>query len=203
MKVVRSSVLFLVVVFVLLARVSHAEDAWSESYRLEALAKYKDAARVMDKLIKAEPKNDFAISRRAWLNYLRGAYNKAVEDYRKAIRLNPKSLDARLGLLLPLLAQQRWREASSSAKGILKEAPLNYYAHVRLMSSEAGERKWRTLADHAARVAAYYPSDATVQIYLARANARLKNTRAAREAYKRVLERIPGHAEATRFLKAR
>jgi tetratricopeptide (TPR) repeat protein len=177
-----------------------AVNPWVESYRLEALSQYDNAAKVMGSIIKNNPKNNFAVSRRGWLNYLRGAHNDSIRDYQKSLDINPESLDARLGLLLPLIAQQRWREVSSNANKALKIAPWNYYAHVRLMISEEGEKKWDTLAKHARKVSQRYPSDATVLVYLARANDWMKNNKEARRAYERVLERVHGHIEATQYL---
>jgi hypothetical protein len=68
------------------------------------------------------------------------------------------------------------------------------------MISEEGEKKWDTLAKHAEKVSQRYPSDATVLVYLARARAWMKNDSEARRTYKKVLERIPGHIEATQYL---
>lgn len=195
--------LFLLGMFVGLSLPLHAwsaMDPWAESYRLEALTQYEAAARSIEGLIKNNPRNEFAILRHGWLNYLRGAHNDAIRDYQKALDLNPNSLEARLGLMLPLVAQQRWREVASHANKVLAVAPWNYYAHVRLMISEEGERKWDTLAKHAQKVSRRYPSDATVLVYLARANNWLKNDSEARRAYEKVLERVPGHIEATQYL---
>jgi len=177
-----------------------ATDPWLESYRLEALTQYESAAKSLEVVIKDNPKNEFAILRHGWLNYLRGAQSEAIRDYKKALEINPQSLDARLGLILPLIAQQRWREAASHANKVLEVAPWNYYAHVRLMISEEGERKWDTLAKHAKNVHQHYPSDATVLVYLARANVWLRNDKEARRVYKQVLERVPGHIEAMQYL---
>jgi tetratricopeptide (TPR) repeat protein len=177
-----------------------AADPWAESYRLEALTQYETAAKGMDDILKDNPENEFAVMRRGWLNYLRGAHNDAIRDYQKALKMNPDSLDARLGLMLPLIAQQRWREVASNANKVLEVAPWNYYAHVRLMISEEGEKKWDTLAKHAQSVHQRYPSDATVLVYLARAHDWLKNDSAARSAYEQVLERVPGHIEASQYL---
>ena len=177
-----------------------AMDPWAESYRLESLTQYESAAKSIERIIKDNPKNEFAILRHGWLNYLRGAHNEAIRDYQKALDINPDSLDARLGLMLPLIAQQRWREVASQANKVLEVSPWNYYAHVRLMISEEGERKWDTLAKHARKVNQRYPSDATVLVYLARANDWLKNGKEARNAYGRVLRRVPGHIEATQYL---
>ena len=177
-----------------------AMDPWAESYRLEALTQYKSAAESLEKVIKDNPRHEFAILRHGWLNYLRGAHNESIRDYQKALDINPESLDARLGLMLPLIAQQRWREASSHAHKVLEVAPWNYYAHVRLMICEEGEKKWDTLAKHSRKVSQRYPSDATVLVYLARANDWLKNTDVARRTYEQVLERVPGHIESAQYL---
>lgn len=175
-------------------------DHWAESYRLESLAQYETAAKTMNQIINNNQRNDFAISRRAWLNYLRGAHNDSIRDYQRALEINPQSLDAHLGLLLPLLAQQRWREVTSYANKVLNESPWNYYAHIRLMIAEEGEKKWDTLAKHALQVSKRYPSDATILVYLARAYAWMKKDSEARSTYKLVLERVPGHIEASQYL---
>lgn len=177
-----------------------AVDPWTESYRLEALTQYDAAANALAPVIKVNPRHEFAILRQGWLNYLRGAHNESIQDYQKALDINPASLDARLGLMLPLIAQQRWREVASQADKVLAVAPWNYYAHVRLMISEEGERKWDSLAKHALKVSQHYPSDATVLVYLARANVWLQRDKEARRAYEQVLERVPNHIEALQYL---
>ena len=62
---------FLCTALLLLCAASRA-DVWSQSYTLEAEGKYDDAAALFDPLLKAEPGNEFARLRRAWLHYLAG-----------------------------------------------------------------------------------------------------------------------------------
>ncbi len=184
----------------LAAALAAAQTPWSDSYRLEAQGDYAAALSALRPVIDADPTHELAIMRTAWLQYLLGDYNSAIDDYERAAELNEQSLDARLGMLLPLLAQRRWREAAVIAQEVLSTAPWNYYAHVRLMVAEEGQRQWETLARHAHDVAARYPSDATVLVYLARAEARQGNLGPARRAYTQVLERYPAHEEALAFL---
>ncbi len=192
--------LFILGAGLLITSSAWAASPWAESYRLEALAQYQPAIDVLEPLIRQEPRNDFAMLRRGWLHYLKGEYNQAIKDYQTALEINPKSLDARLGLTLPLLAQQRWREATAHADRVLQTAPWNYYAHLRKMVAEEGEKQWQALAKHAAAVAERYPSDANALVYLARANLWLGHKDAAGKAYRKVLERIPDHVEALQFL---
>jgi tetratricopeptide (TPR) repeat protein len=175
-------------------------DVWSQSYELEMAGKYSDAADLFDQLLKQEPANEFARLRRAWLHYLAAEYNDSQADYRKALQANPRSLDAQVGLALPLLAQQRWKEAAIIVRQALEVAPWNYYAHLRLMVAEEGQRQWTTLRDHSDRLHERYPSDATILVYRARAHYWLGDMKKARDNYLQVLQRIPGHIEAEQFL---
>lgn len=174
-----------------------ASNLWADSYYLESQGKYDAAAKVLQSELAKRPADEFVVLRVAWLKYLAGNYSQAASDYQHALNLNPKSLDARLGLILPMLAQKRWREAAQIARQVLETAPWNYYAHVRLMSAEEGQEKWGVLAQHAKEVSIRYPSDATVLVYLARAEAKQGNKAEAQAAYRKVLQRIPGHYEAS------
>ena len=175
-------------------------DVWSQSYELEVAGKYADAAALFDPLLKEQPDNEFARLRRGWLHYLAGDYNDSQGDYKRALQSNPRSLDAQIGLALPLLAQQRWKEAAIIARQALQVAPWNYYAHLRLLVAEEGQQQWQTLRDHADRLHERYPSDSTILVYRARARYWLGNMKGARENYLQVLQRVPGHIEAEQFL---
>jgi tetratricopeptide (TPR) repeat protein len=180
--------------------VASAQEPWADSYALEAAGDYEGARIALNAVIAADTGHELAIMRTAWLEYLAGDYNASIREYRRALEINAESLETQLGLTLPLLAQRRWREAARVAQDVLTVAPWNYYAHVRLMVAEEGQGQWQALARHAREVVRRYPSDATVLVYLARSEARQRNLDAALEAYEAVLERIPGHEEAARFI---
>jgi tetratricopeptide (TPR) repeat protein len=185
----------------LVARIAAAQSPWALSYEREAAGEYDAAIAALSPVMDRQPDYEFVVLRLAWLKYLNGDYNASLGDYRRALELNERSLEAMLGITLPLLAQRRWREAAAQAQRVLAVAPGNYYGHVRLMVAEEGLQQWRSLADHASEVAALYPSDATILVYLARARAWQGNVAAARAAYERVLERSPGHEEAAAYLR--
>ncbi len=191
----------LAVVLVLLPVAGFAEDSfWSESYRQEAMGKYDAAMDSINTWMKKHPKHEFGIMRRGWLNYLQGKYSDSIKDYQHAISINDKSLEARLGMMLPLMAQNKWREAAVYGHQILDVAPWNYYAHVRLLRCEEALEQWSALAEHGNKVFLRYPSDATIIVYLARAHDKLGNVKAAVKAYEDVLERVPGHVEALQYI---
>ena len=177
---------------------AHANDeAWTESYRLEQVFQY-DAA--INALKAISSNSELVLLRRGWLNYQKGSHSSAINHYQKAIAKNPDSLDARLGVMLPLLSQQRWREAAKHANKVLAVAPWNIHAHLRLMKCEQQLKQWKELEKHASAVYKRYPSDASVLVFLARAQLKQGNSAAARKTYAKVLELYPDNFEAKQYV---
>ncbi len=176
------------------------ETLFANSYKLESEKRYDAAAQAIAGL--AEGGNEFARLRLGWLAYLAGKYNDSIAHYNRLLQVNPNSMDGRLGVTLPLLAQRRWQDAAAQARHVLQLSPWDYTAHIRLMATEEALKQWQVLETHASTVAAAYPSDATALVYLARARAWQRNVAGARQAYAQVLERYPTHEEARAFLKA-
>lgn len=173
-------------------------DPWQESYRLESLFQY-DAA--LNALNGVSNDNELVLLRRGWLNYLKGSHSKSIDYYQKAVSKNGKSLDARLGITLPLMAQRRWREVASNANKVLEVAPWNYHAHVRLMATEEALKQWTSLEKHARAVTERYPTDVDALVFLARAYRQLGNDKAAIETYRNVLQLVPTNFEASQFVR--
>jgi len=177
-------------------------SSWASSYTLEANGEYEKAASLLIPYLHSGERSEFSTLRYAWLNYLQGNFNDATAYYKKAIALNGRSIDAKLGISLPLMAQHRWSEARRHIQQVLAQAPMNYTAHTYLMACEEGLRHWQVLEKHAKKVSSYYPTDATTLIYLARAHAWQGNNLLAKSVYNKVLMRVPENVEALRFLKA-
>jgi len=177
------------------------KNDWMGSYTLEASGEYEKAAALLVPYMNMGERSEFATLRYAWLNYLQGNFNDAARYYKKAMEQNSRSIDAKLGITLPLIAQQRWREATRYIKMVLTQAPLNYTAHARLMVCEEGLRQWTVLEKHAATVAAFYPTDANALVYLARAYAWQGKVLLAKSIYNKVLIRIPSHVEALQYVR--
>ena len=185
----------------LAASVHAQQEPWAESYRQEYAGKYAEALAPIEPMATRASPHEFAVIRSAWLLHLQGKYADAEKRYQKAVDLNPRSIEASLGLMLPQMAQYKWAEALRSGQKVLSVNPWDYYAHVRIMVCEEAMSRWSDLAQHAGTLAARYPADATVLVYWARASAALKDSKRARELYLQVLERIPTHVEAANFIK--
>jgi tetratricopeptide (TPR) repeat protein len=177
------------------------EASWKSSYELETAGKYNEAIVAIDRVAANGPDAELKAIRRGWLYYLLGNFNDSIREYRLAIDRSGRSIDARLGVTLPLLAQKRWREAEQSARTVLDMAPNNYTALLRLTIAQEGQRDWTSMAKTAATLVAAYPTDASAYVYLARANAWLLKTDETIAAYTAVLSRYPGHLEAKAYLE--
>ena len=193
--------LFYLLVFPLVLNVSLAQDnPWQKSLNLEAQGDYVGALAAIEPIVDSNKNHEYALLRYAWLSYLQGKHSVAIDYYSKAIKLNSESLDAKLGIMLPLMAQTRWREAMQFGSDVIKKAPYQYYAHVRLMACEEALLQWNALTERAEKISKVYPLDSTILVYLGRGASVSGKTAIAIKAYQGVVERVPGHLEAIRYL---
>src|SRR5690606_26281193 len=100
-------------------------DLYRQSYRYEAAGNPAAALSAMEKIAKQSSESYFVTARLAWLSHLAGRYPQAEQHYRKAIQLAPKAVEPRLGLTLPLLAAQKWRELEAASREVIKLDPKN------------------------------------------------------------------------------
>lgn len=183
---------------------SSAQDAaWQNSYQLEAAQKYTEAINAMDFVQATGTEVELKALRRAWLLYQSGKFDDAAREYRLLADKYPRSVDARLGQSLALLAAKRWREAEATARGALELAPNHYTALLRLTVAQEGAQDWAAMARTANLMVTAYNSDASAHLYLARAYAWLGRRSEALVAYHAVLARSPGHAEAKAYTTAK
>lgn len=176
------------------------DSSWQRSYSLEAVGQYANAAKIIEKYLSDDASSEYAQLRSAWLYYLDANYSRSIKHYQTALKLNKQSLEARLGMTLPLLAQQRWREAAVYSREVINESKWNYYAHIRLMMCEEGMQLWDVLIEHAGTLSKRYPADPSILVYLARAYHHKGDRDKAREIYLQVLMRLPQHVEATNYV---
>ena len=194
----RKNIILITLFFISFA--CYADDSvWKRSHDLEAKGDYEEAAAIIKPWAASD--DEYAILRYAYLKYMQGEYNESIEYYEKAIKLNPKSLSAKLGITLPQIAQGRWRQVKIYTRQVLARSDWNYTAHLRLMMAEEGTKKWHTLDKHAGKLVEIYPGDSEAYVYLGRANAWQGDEPVAKAAYKEVLHRSPDHVEADTYLK--
>ncbi len=184
-----------------LVKGNEIDDMWTQTFNLEHQGEYAKAAAIIEPLLNGDENREYVLLRYAWLAYQQRNYNDAVRYYKQALKINPASIDARLGLSLPLLAQADWNKAEIYLRQIVTISPWNYTAHSRLFVCEEGLRQWEQLAAHAEEFSRHYPSDTTALVYLARAKHKLGKNEAANVIYQQVLIRVPEHIEAINYTR--
>ena len=190
-----TSILFL---FFISSSCYAGDTMWKQTHRYEEAGDYEKAASAIEHV--AATDHEYAVLRYAYLKYKQGEYNDSIEYYKKAIKLNNKSLDAKLGITLPYMAQGRWRQVMIYTRQVIVKSDWDKTAHERLMMAEEGEKKWHSLDRHSGELIVRYPNDLATFAYHARANARQGDTQVAKAMYKEVLMRKPDHDEANEYL---
>lgn len=181
-----------VVLFVFAAMPVKAQEeefkrAYADSIGYEKALDYDTAVKYM-LAIRATTVNSYAINYRlGWLYYSSGKYADSRVAYQSAIRLNPASLEAKLGYSSTLLALGRWDEAEFVAKQVIKTDANNYYANLRLSYSLRMQKKASAAEKLVNDMLALYPSDVNFMVELAFAYLGQNNPAAAKRTFNDVL----------------
>lgn len=134
-------------------------EQYHRSFRLEALASYREAIKALAPLHAAYP-SGYAINLRlGWLHYLAGNDSESEIYYRKAVGIAPGAAEPRIGLLLPLLAQAKWADAELESYRIIRDDPYNYYANLRLLIALRMQKKYELAIRQAEKLVRRYPAD--------------------------------------------
>ena len=170
---------------------------WAESYRLEAAGKLVEAQAQVEPI-----GSELSMLRAAYLTAIQGKFADAEARYKKVASTNPKSIPALTGVMNQQMAQQRFADTIVTAQQILKLNAMDYTAQTNIMFSQWKTSQWADLAKKAAEVSPYYPTDVSILVYGARAQAALGNKAEAKNMFSRVLELFPTHLEANNYIKS-
>jgi tetratricopeptide (TPR) repeat protein len=183
------------------AHAASAAELYQASYDLEAVQDYTGALSKMDDL--ASQGKDYVFHlRRGWLLYLLGRYGDSAEAYRAAVAAAPKSLEARQGLALPLMALKRWKEAETACKELLAIAPTDYRGNSRLAYIYYSTGDYAGAAARYQKVLEWYPSDVEMQAGLGWAQLKQGKVGDAKQTFEAVLRVAPSHVSAREGLDA-
>lgn len=106
--------------------------AFNESIQFENKGQYDQAISSLTKIYSANKENHLINIRLGWLYYQKKDYTKSKEYYRNSIKLNTSSIEAKLGLTLPLSALNEWDEIMKLYFEVINIDSKNYTANLRL-----------------------------------------------------------------------
>jgi len=175
---------------------------FQESYDYEAIGRLEESLTALDRLSEAKRGGYVAVLRRAWLLHKLGRNPQSIEVYQKAVELDAKAIEARLGLLLPLMAERRWPEAEKAAREVLKADSGNYLATLRLAFVQYNQKRYAESRTLYRKLAEIYPSDVEVRAGLGWAWLKLGKMGEAASTFREVLDFAPKNALALQGLAA-
>ncbi|MEY4877232.1 MAG: hypothetical protein RL708_2381 [Bacteroidota bacterium] len=115
--------LFSIIVMHFFVDAQSLEEAFSKSYAYETSTNYTEAINALKAVY--NPKNYELNLRLGYLNYEAKKYAESVEYYTKSVDLMPFSIEAKLGLALPLSMTNNWKRITELYTDILKIDPQN------------------------------------------------------------------------------
>ncbi len=169
-------------------------QAFEESYKLEKGGKYEDALTTM-KSVYSESSYEINL-RLGWLAYLSGKFTESIAYYNNAISKLPLSVEARLGLVLPLSAMGNWNQIIDHYNKILEVDPKNTLVNYRLGVIYYERKQYDKSETYLKKVINLYPFDHDSLLMLAWVKYRQGNINHARILFNKVLMANPADASA-------
>jgi tetratricopeptide (TPR) repeat protein len=166
------------------------------SYQLEAKGDAAGALAKMDEIRALAGATYFVVVRSAWLQYLKGDLAGAVTSYRDAIRWEPKAVEPKLGVTLPLLALKRWRDLERACREVLALDPHQATARARLAHALYSVGNYPDAATAYRKLVAEYPAVLDHQTGLGWALVRMGRRADAHRLFQAVLAVAPDNANA-------
>lgn len=179
----------------------NVRKAYSESYKYEKMGNYDDAIKSLLPVCNDSPDSYTPNLRLGWLYYLNGNYANSLERYAKALEAVPSSLEARLGRILPLLAQERYQAAETEAHIVIKTDHYNYYGNLRLAYALRMQKKYGEAEKVNRKMLALYPIDVLYLTEFGLTKHAQGDTETAVDTFYNVLVLDPENVTAKDFLR--
>jgi len=173
-------------------------EAFKKSYYSESYLKYDEAINVVKSVYNAD---SYVINLRlGWLHYANGDLIESKRYYEKAIELEPKSIEARLGYAYPIDALTDVEGLKTNYESILKIDPLHTLTNYRLALIYYNKKDFAKAKKYLDTVLSLYPFDYDSLILIAAINVGLGNIEAAKTNYRLALLYNPENAIITEEL---
>lgn len=182
-----------------MGRAAAVSQLYQASYDLEAMQDYAGALSRMDDI--GDQGEDYVYHlRRGWLLYLLGRHGDSAVAYQAAIGAQPGSVEARQGLVLPLMSLKQWPDAQAVCVELLQISPEDYRGNSRLAYILYSMGRYGESAELYRKVLVHYPSDVEMQAGLGWAQLKQGDAMAARKTFSAVLRLAPSHVSAKQGL---
>ena len=177
------------------------KNAYYNSYKYEMAGNYKDAIRSL-MIVYSNYPNGYTVNLRlGWLYYLNKNYSNSVFHYKKALQVMPYSIEAKLGLTLPLLAQGKYSSVENICYQILNQDFYNYFGNLRLVYVLRLEGKYDLAEKIINKMLYIYPTDTKFLIELGIVKFKRGKLKDAQRIFNDVLILDPENITAKSYLE--
>ena len=164
---------------------SEIQDAFNESYQLEASGDFKEAA---DKIKEIYKEDTYESNLRlGWLNYMAGNFNESIAFYQKSIELMPFAEEPKFGYVFPLSALGRWDEVITVYTQILENSSNNTKALYYLGTIYYNRKQYDKALTYFKRMTDLYPFDYDGLYMYAWSNLQLGRKKEAKMLFQKAL----------------
>lgn len=178
---------------------TNVNEAFNKSYSYE---NDKDYNKAIAEITTVYDVNSYTINLRlGWLYYLTGDYLKSKKFYQKAILLEPKSIEARLGYIYPISAMGNWDDVLKTYDDILKIDPNNSKVNYRIASIYNYRKEYTKAVFYAKKVLDLYPFDYDTNYLLGYVYISLGNITEAKTCLNRALQYNPNSTDVKKLLE--
>jgi len=133
--------------------------ATNRSVKFEEKGNYDNAISELQKIYGDNSGNYILNIRLGWLYYNKKDYQKSRTYYTKALAINKNSIEAMLGLTLPLSGLNDWDAVKQTYNSILKLDANNYTANLRLGQIFLNAADYQQAKKYLEKAFTQYPSE--------------------------------------------
>ena len=173
----------------------------SSSYELEGQKKYKEAIEALVKAVKKAPDSYILNYRMGFLYAVSGLTANASEHFNAALKAEPQSIEALVGLLNIEVAKSNWAGVEALTEKMLVVDPYNYIAGWNKIKAFIMLGKFDEGLALANKFLKVYPSDQTLLVQKGMCLGYAKKNAEAIAAYKNVQAVYPLDPTASAALK--
>jgi len=163
------------------------QESYHRSFSYEKVQDYDNAIKALMPIFQTYPKGYTVNYRLGWLYYLKQSYSNALSHYGQAISVAPYSIEVKLGITLPLMAQLRWEDVENQLYKVVKTDFYNYYGNLRLAYVLRQQKKVTLGIQVMQKMLSLYPTDVSCLTELALLYVEKKDKKAAGEVFQTIL----------------
>ena len=183
-------------IFLTLIQLGFSQDDLSEAFRKSYYSEtYQNYGEAIESIKSVYQADSYVINlRMGWLHYANGDHIESKRYYEKAIELESKSIEARLGYAYPLNYLLDIEGLKTNYEAILKMDPLHSLANYRLALIYFNQKDFNKAKKYLDTTLSLYPFDYDSLVLMASVNVGLGNIEAAKSNYRLALLYYPEDA---------